>query len=252
LDHNGQPQVEITKLPKPQVFLAYVFNAAQIEWIPPQEKKAITWDPIEEAERIIQASKAHITYDAPHYPFYRPATDSIHLPDRGRFPSAANYYATALHELGHWTGHETRLNRDLSHPYGSEGYAREELRAEIASLIIGAELGTGYDPTQHAAYAASWSKILRDDPLEIFRAAADAEKIQKYFHALQQQADLSDVIKEYDGIVDGRPEARKQLEQTNPALVAARDKAVTELRREKANRELAHKQALHETRTAHR
>jgi hypothetical protein len=66
----------------------------------------------------------------------RPSTDSIQLPDRGRFPSAANYYATALHELGHWTGHETRLKRDLSHPYGSEGYAREELRAEIASLII--------------------------------------------------------------------------------------------------------------------
>ncbi|HYZ75708.1 MAG TPA: zincin-like metallopeptidase domain-containing protein [Chthoniobacterales bacterium] len=67
----------------------------------------MTWDPIEEAERIIKASKARITHDAPDYPFYRPATDSIHLPDRGRFPSAANYYATALHELGHWTGHET-------------------------------------------------------------------------------------------------------------------------------------------------
>jgi putative DNA primase/helicase len=66
------------------------------------------------------------------------------------------------------------LKRDLSHPYGSEGYAREELRTEIASLIIGAELGTGYDPVQHAAYAASWVKILNDDPLEIFRAAADA------------------------------------------------------------------------------
>ena len=205
-----------------------------------------------EAERILQLSKARIIHDAPDYPFYRPSTDSISLPDRGRFPSAANYYATALHELGHWTGHETRLKRDLSHPYGSEGYAREELRAEIASLIIGAELGTGYDPTQHAAYAASWSKILSDDPLEIFRAAADAEKIQKYFRRLQQQADLSDVIKEYDRIVDGRPDACKQLEQTNSALVVARDKAVTELRREKANRELVHRQALQQTRTARR
>jgi hypothetical protein len=93
---------------------------------------------------------------------------------------------------------------------------------------------------------------LRDDPLEIFRAAADAEKIQKYFHGLQQQADLSDVIKEYDRIVDGRPEARKQLEQTNPALVATRDKAVTELLRDKANRELVHRQALRQTRTARR
>jgi antirestriction protein ArdC len=252
LDHDGQPEIDVIQLPKPQVFLAYVFNAAQIDGIPPQEKKPITWDPIEEAERIIQLSKARITHDAPDYPFYRPATDSIHLPDRGRFPSAANYYATALHELGHWTGHETRLKRDLSHPYRSEGYAREELRAEIASLIMGAEIGTGYDPAQHAAYAASWVKILSDDPPEIFRAAADAEKIQKYFLGLQQQADLSDAIEEYDRIVDGQPEARKQLEQTNPALVVVRDKAVAELRREKANRELAHKQALHETRTTHR
>jgi putative DNA primase/helicase len=248
LDENGRPQLDMAKLEKPQVFLAYVFNAEQIEGIPPQLKKPITWDPIQEAERILQLSKARITHDAPDYPFYRPATDSIHLPDRGRFPSAANYDATALHELGHWTGHETRLKRDLSHPYGSEGYAREELRAEIASLIIGAELGTGYEPAQHAAYAASWAKILRDDPLEIFRAAADAEKIQKYFLGLQQQADLPDAIKEYDRIVDGRPEARKQLEQTNPALVVARDKAVTELRREKANQEIAQKQTLQQTR----
>ena len=76
--------------------------------------------------------------------------------------------------------------------------------------------------------------------------------MQKHFHGLQQQAELSDAIKEYDRIVDGRPEVRKQLEQTTPALVASRDKAVTELRREKVNRELAHKQALQQTRTARR
>jgi antirestriction protein ArdC len=56
----------------------------------------------------------------------------------------------ALHELGHSTGHPDRLNRDLAHPFGSEGYAREELRAEIASLILGSEVGLGYDPGQHA------------------------------------------------------------------------------------------------------
>jgi putative DNA primase/helicase len=112
-------------------------------------------------------------------------------------------------------------------------------------MIMGADLGLAYDPNQHASYTAHWVKILENDSLEIFRAAADAEKIQKYFLGLQQQADLSDSIKEYDRIVDGRPEARKQLEQTNPALVAARDKAVIEIRREKANRDLAKKQALH-------
>ena len=63
--------------------------------------------------------------------FYRPATDTIHLPDKSQFPSADRYYATALHELGHATGAPSRLDRDLAHPFGSEGYAREELRVEI-------------------------------------------------------------------------------------------------------------------------
>ncbi|MCV5633333.1 zincin-like metallopeptidase domain-containing protein, partial [Escherichia coli] len=76
--------------------------------------------------------------------FCRMSTDSIHLPQQASFPSADRYYATALHELSHWTGHASRLDRDLSHPFGSEGYAREELRAEIASMIIGDELGIGH------------------------------------------------------------------------------------------------------------
>lgn len=84
----------------------------------------------------------------------------------------------------------------------------------------------------------AWIKVLEEDPLEIFRAAADAEKIQKHLCSLQQQqsiADgisLADAIKEYERRVDG-PEARKQLEQINPQLVAARDKAVAEMGRAK-------------------
>jgi len=53
------------------------------------------------------------------------------------------------------------VDRELSHPFGSQGYAREELRAEIASMIVGSELGIGYDPSQHAAYAASWITLAR-------------------------------------------------------------------------------------------
>ena len=88
---------------------------------------------------------------------------------------------------GHSTGHADRLNRDLSHPFGSEGYAKEELRAEIASMILGDELGIGHDSNQHAAYVGSWIKALKEDPLEIFRAAADAEKIQAYVLGLEQK-----------------------------------------------------------------
>jgi putative DNA primase/helicase len=193
---------------------------------------------------LSRASKADIAHDSRSDPYYDLLTDSIHIPGRERFPSAADYYATLLHELGHWTGHQSRLNRDMKNLYGPVGYAREELRAEIASLIISSELGIGYDPSQHAAYVASWITVLEEDPLEIFRAAADAEKIQKYLCSLQQQQgipegiSLADAIKEYDRRVEGT-EARKQREQIYPQLVAARDKAVVALRHAKLQDEIA-------------
>lgn len=189
---NGEPLTDTVTLERPKVFLATVFNAAQIDGLPPPEpRKQQAWTAIERAEEILQASGAEIINNAHDRAFYRPATDSIHLPEKNRFPSADNYYATALHELGHWTGHPSRLDRDLVHPFGSEGYAREELRAEIASMILGDELGVGHDPDQHLAYVGSWIKALQEDPLEIFRAAADAEKIRSYVLGLTQTQEQS-------------------------------------------------------------
>lgn len=188
LDAQGDPVKLSIKLERPKVFFATVFNAEQIDGLPPlQPRKEQDWSAVERAEQILQASGAVIRHGEENRAFYRPATDSVHLPDKGQFPSAGNYYATALHELGHWTGHESRLDRDLVHPFGSEGYAKEELRAEIASMIMGDELGIGHDPEQHVAYVGSWIKALQDDPLEIFRAAADAEKIQGYLLGLEQK-----------------------------------------------------------------
>lgn len=189
LDENGKPIKEEIQLDRPQVFYATVFNAQQIEGLPPlqKKKKEIKWNPIERAETILKASGAKIHHDQFDQAFYRPSTDSIHLPSRSQFPTAANYYATALHELGHWTGHPSRLNRDIGHPFGSREYAKEELRAEIASMILGDELGIGYDPSRHAAYVGAWIEVLQNDPLEIFRAAAAAEKIQGYILGLERE-----------------------------------------------------------------
>lgn len=82
-----------------------------------------------------------------------------------------------MHELGHATGHSSRLNRDLSGGFGSESYAKEELRAEISSLMVGSELGIGHDPSQHTAYVKSWVKALKDNPREITEASREAEQI---------------------------------------------------------------------------
>jgi antirestriction protein ArdC/phage/plasmid primase-like uncharacterized protein len=187
LDDQGKPVKVVVPLERPRVFFATVFNGEQIDDLPPIPNKEQTWNTIERAEQLLKASNAVIQHNGGNHAYYRLATDSIHVPDKSQFLSADRYFATVLHELGHWSGHPSRLNRDLAHPFGSEGYAKEELRAEIASLLLGDELGIGHDPGQHAAYVGSWIKVLKDDPLELFRAAADAEKIQGYILNLAQQ-----------------------------------------------------------------
>lgn len=187
LDANGKPEKVTVMLERPILSLFKVFNAEQIDGLPALEPKTLDWDPIQRAESVLAASGARIYHDGKDRAYYSPVSDDIHLPKREQFPTAANYYATALHELGHWTGHESRLGRDLSNPFGSEGYAKEELRAEIASMILGRELGIGHDPDQHAAYVAGWINVLNDDPLEIFRAAVDAEKAYAHVLSLENQ-----------------------------------------------------------------
>ncbi|EPG9766572.1 zincin-like metallopeptidase domain-containing protein [Escherichia coli] len=212
VDAKGEVVKESFELERPRVFYASVFNAEQIDGLPTLQRQAQTpeqaWEALARAEQMIVATGANIQHVPGDRAFYRPSTDSITMPERGQFASADRYYATGLHELGHWTGHPSRLNRDLAHPFGSEGYAKEELRAEIASMILGDELGIGHDPDQHVAYVGSWIKALQDDPLEIFRAAADAEKIHGFMLDLEQKhvQTQSQVTEE--------SQARKDLEQT--------------------------------------
>lgn len=193
LDGEGRPRMIRTELERPRVFTAVVFNAQQIDGLPPIEVKPLGPEPERHAraEAILANSGARIAHVAGDRAYYQPGTDSITLPERQQFKSSDAYYATALHELGHWSGHESRLDRDLSHPFGSAGYAREELRAEIASLMLGERLEIGHDPGQHVAYVASWIKELEEDPREIFRAAADAEKINGYVMAFELDRQLT-------------------------------------------------------------
>ena len=98
------------------------------------------------------------------------------MPVRECFVDEPHYYATLLHELAHWTGAKSRLNRDLGHPFGYEAYSREEIRADLTSLFLAAELGAPFDPKDQAGYISSWIKVLKNDKNEVFKAAADASK----------------------------------------------------------------------------
>ena len=186
---DGIPVKSKVALERPSVFYATVFNASQIDNMPElaQETRVRSWDLNEKAESILSQSGAKIEHSENNRAFYRAITDTIHLPPKDQFKSPDKYYATALHELGHWTGHESRLDRGLNNPFGSEAYAKEELRAEIASMLLGDDLGIGHDPSQHTAYISSWIKVLENDPVEIFRAAADAEKIVSHINSIEQK-----------------------------------------------------------------
>lgn len=187
-DEQGVIQVQLIPLVKPRVFYSTVFNAMQIEGVPELEYlPEQTWKNHTRAEAILKNSEATIIHEAWNTPHYSLTKDHIVLPDRKQFSSMDKYYATALHELGHWTGHPSRLNRDLAHRFGTKGYAREELRAELASLMLGAELGIGHDPGQHHAYIKSWVQLLKETPTEILMAAKDAEQIKQYVLGLEQK-----------------------------------------------------------------
>lgn len=191
------------------IFKVYtVFNAEQCNNIP---EKALGFDPAlmsdferhERCEAILQASGANII----HTPieqgyfraFYSSKTDSITLPPKELFRSESAYYATALHELGHWTGHKDRLNRELGTGFGSYKYAIEELRAETASMFIGQELQIGHDPSDHIAYLKSWLLALENDPKEFFGAIKDADKIFQYVMQFDQEREIN---KEAEATID--------------------------------------------------
>jgi len=192
LKENGKPLTQTVKLDKPIITTAFVFNGEQIKGIPEWKEAygekiaAQQWTPIERAEMILADSKADIQHGG-NEAYYKPSTDQIRLPKPEQFDAAAKYYATALHELGHWSGHESRLDRKMTDNFGSPGYAREELRAEIASLMIGSELNIGHDFGQHAAYVDNWIEVLEKEPNEVFKASADAQKIFDFVLGFEQK-----------------------------------------------------------------
>lgn len=164
-----------------------VFNAEQCYNFP--ERKEVAMSEEERAnqnvkiETIIANSAAPVLFDGGSQAYYSIGTDSIHLPKIEAFDSMQDYYATALHEIAHSTGHESRLNRDMGGGFGSESYAKEELRAELACIFMQMENGiqlNGKHITNHAAYLNSWLEAAKRDNSVFFKAAADAQKIADY------------------------------------------------------------------------
>jgi len=155
-----------------------VFNAEQCDGLPDHlsvPRPALPeCEIIPEAQALILATGADFRIGGDKA-FYLPSEDVIRVPHQSAFTDQINYYRTAFHELGHWTGHDSRLARDLSHRFGSSGYAREELVAEMATAFVCASLGI-VPTVRHADYVGNWLQVLKEESRAIFKAASQASK----------------------------------------------------------------------------
>ena len=192
------------------------------------------WKVHQIAERVIQESGIHVAHVRGDHAFYNLQTDKVTLPEREQFASVNGYYQTALHELGHATGHPDRLDRDTlkqgAGEFGSLEYAREELRAEISAMLTGVRVGVGHDGSRGATYVKGWLTALEHDPQEIDKAAAEAQRMSDYLMrpirareqaTAQEHAELTDTYSAAGSPEIGRAPTARLLDPRRPRPAGA-------------------------------
>ncbi|RIV87490.1 ArdC family protein [Aurantiacibacter zhengii] len=215
---NDAGETEQARIPMLRTYT--VFNADQVDDLP----EGIATAPIaptpglerdQEREDALRSCGARITEGGTRA-FYQPVADCITMPDFERFADGGQYLATLAHELCHWTGHKSRLDRNLTAqgPFGSPGYAQEELVAELGAAFIGARLGIAGDHIEnHAAYLGSWLKALKNDKRHIFKAAAAAQRAADL--VLENAGDIASNAK--PASLEGREDAAPAPAPAKPA-----------------------------------
>ena len=180
----------------------YIFNGDLVNGLEPDpELERIKENPIAADVRIGKIiENMDVNYvEEGSRAYYSPSSDTVVVPPSGAFKNPDFFYSTQLHELCHASGHESRLNRDTlvnNDGFGNNIYAKEELRAEIASSFICAEFGLGVDQTHidnHAAYIQSWIDVLENEPEELFKAIDVASGIEEYMLVMAELAPVPEV-----------------------------------------------------------
>jgi antirestriction protein ArdC len=162
----------------------FLFNAGQVEGIevPETEEEVTTQDRNHAVDDLLNGTGASI-YETGSRAYYSPSKDHIYIPSLSAFSSSEMFYSTLLHELSHWSGHPTRLDRNegMRSRFGSSAYAMEELVAELASAFLSIQLKVSHEPRKdHAQYLNSWLKILDQDPKAFSSAASKAQGVADY------------------------------------------------------------------------
>jgi len=164
----------------------YVFNVSSVEglpaayYLPPAIPTLQPWEKNQRAEQLINNTGAKVNYIVGDRACYNSLTDEITLPMPKQFIAAVPFYSVAFHELAHWTGAPTRLNREKSGKFGDEKYAFEELIAELSAAFLCGSLGYTKEITNNALYIKSWLTALRNEKDFIFKAAHHAHEAAEY------------------------------------------------------------------------
>lgn len=225
----GKEEPLMKELSRPLVRRYIVFNASQIENVPPAHPFTIDEKDRNDAmEAMLKNSEAAIYCDQANANYYNSRKDEIHVMKKEDFKSLGDFYATCAHEIAHSTGAKDRLDRPgitEGARFGSEVYAKEELRAEMASLFLSQEYGIQPDKAHydnHIAYLESWAQVLEKDPNELFRAASDAAKITNYMksHMIEKDHEqakdrttVQDCLEEARNVSGKAIEKRQQEEE---------------------------------------
>ncbi len=175
-----------------------VFNVQDVEGIKIEipEVTLKEHERIEQCEAIIKGmpNPPSLVFEDANRAYYAPITDKLNMPDIGQFETAEEYYSTFFHEATHATGHPSRLNREgitALNPFGSPGYSKEELTAEMGAAFLCARAGINYDEITEnsAAYLQGWLNVLKADKKMIFKAAAEAQKAVDYILGVKRTHD---------------------------------------------------------------
>lgn len=186
----AQSEQGIKKVPILRLY--HLFNVSQTEGLAPSFYEVTPMEPLcdmekdDRAEALMVATNADIEIVKGNRASYDPIADKIRVPLREQFRGVSeHFYATVLHELGHWSGHSSRLNRDMNGVFGDASYSREEMVAELCAAFCGASLGFSKGITQNAAYIKSWLAILKQDNKAVVRASYQAQKAADYILAFR-------------------------------------------------------------------
>ena len=171
-----------------------IFNVEQTEGLPANMYAVVEPKPLDDAIEDVHAFIERIGATVRHggdRAFYAPSLDVIQLPEAACFEGAGHYYSTSLHEHAHWSGHESRLDRDLSGRFGDEAYAAEELVAELTSAFLCAALSIP-GRLRHVEYLGSWLRLLKEDARAIFSASARATEAAQFLEKLGGQVEATE------------------------------------------------------------